>query len=443
MTELGDIAEQKFEQTNVSGMPANKGESAPGEGPTDHCIPLRKQQLVRLLVEDTSLHNGDVRQFEQLCRLLTATIHYQYHECLEALKDLYAPFNPDAVTWEPKTLTEEQCRALIPTLFDRFMAMSERANYRRLSRAEIDQAIGVASDWGVRLHVDFTVFERLEVYVRGDVIDRRTRRSWRTRYQPEMVDVPIYERLVVIFQLRHKQLSHNWASPIPVYIKVFKNIPKADLDMLLPGTRFAMSMLDRGKIILPTITGISIAVLKIVKGALLLAFAGVYGILAVLGLVGGTVGYGVKSFLGYLRTKEKYQLNLTRSLYYQNLDNNAGVIFRILDEAEEQELVESLLAYALLLWKAPETGWTAEQLDQEAERYLSAVMHRNVDFEVHDALDKLDRFGCVCTTTDNRWHAKPIETVLRDLDRAWDNYFLYNHNGDAHDGSPRGQTDGD
>ncbi|MVD21648.1 DUF3754 domain-containing protein, partial [Vibrio cholerae] len=71
-----------------------------------------------------------------------------------------------------------------------------------------------------------------------------------------------------------------------------------------------------------------------------------------------------------MRTKEKYQLNLTRSLYYQNLDNNGGVICRVLDEAEEQELVEAILAYALLHWKAPEAGWTAEQLDQQAEHYL-------------------------------------------------------------------------
>ena len=363
------MTDQNIVQNNVSSSLSDNSDSAPDMRQGDHYIPLRKQQLVRLLVENTRLHNGDVQQFEQLCRLLSATIHYEYHEWLETLKDLYVPFNPDAVTWEPEP-TDAKCQALMPALLDRFMAVLQRANYRQLSRAEIDQAVGVASDWGVRLHVDFTVFEHLEVYVRGDVIDRRTRRSWRTRYQSQIVDVPMYQRLVVIFRLRRKQPADNGASPNPVYIKVFKNIPKADLDMLLPETRFAMSMLDRGKIILPTITGLSIAVLKIVKGALLLAFAGVYGILAVLGLVGGTIGYGVKSFFGYMRTKEKYQLNLTLSLYYQNLDNNLGVICRILDEAEEQELVESLLAFALLLWKAPKTGWTTEELDEEAERYF-------------------------------------------------------------------------
>jgi hypothetical protein len=428
-TKSSDLGGHAFAgQTETRGGAADSNDSAPRVGQTDHHIPVRKSRLIRLLLEDTNLHNGDVCAFEQCCRLLSAIVHFQYHEWLEALKDLYAPFNPDAITWEPKAFTDEPSHTLIPVLFDRFTALLERANYRRLSRGEIEEAIGVASEWGVRLHVDFTVVERLEVYVRGDVMDRRTRRSWRARYQPEIVDVPIYQRLVVIFQLRQKQLSHTQVGPVPVYIKVFKNIPKADLDMLLPGTRFAMSMLDRGKIILPTVTGIAIAVLKILKGALLLAFAGVYGILAVLGLVGGTIGYGVKSFLGYLRTKEKYQLNLTRSLYYQNLDNNAGVICRILDEAEEQELVEAILAYALLHWKARETGWTAEQLDQQAEHYLREITHRTVDFEVHDALDKLTRLGCVEASSEGRWRARPIDVVLNDLDRAWDNYFCYKNN---------------
>ncbi len=62
-------------------------------------------------------------------------------------------------------------------------------------------------------------------------------------------------------------------------------------------------------------------------------------------MLGVTCGYGVRSFYGYLQTKQKYQLNLTESLYYQNLDNNAGVISRLLDEAEEQENREAVLAY--------------------------------------------------------------------------------------------------
>ena len=60
----------------------------------------------------------------------------------------------------------------------------------------------------------------------------------------------------------------------------------------------------------------------------------------------------------YQSTRQAYHLMLTQSLYYQNLDNNAGVLTRLLDEAEEQECREVLLGY-YCLWKyGPEQGWT-------------------------------------------------------------------------------------
>ena len=395
----------------------------PGSELREHFIPLRKAELVRLLVDDTRMHDEEPGHFEQLCTLLAATIHYEYHAHLEDLKDLYAPFNPDCVTRELRKLDDEERQRCVPVLFDKFADLLQRANYRPLSRDEINQAVDVASDWGVRLRVDFEVFDRLEVYVRGEAVEQRTRRSWRTYYREEETDVPLYQRLVVIFRLRKDEDQHAVNDVTPVHIKVFKNIPKQDLDMLLPGTRFAMTLLDRGRIILPTLTGIAIAIFKIVTKVVLLAAAGVYGILAILGLIGGTIGYGVKSFLGYLRTKEKYQLSLTQSLYYQNLDNNAGVIFRVLDEAEEQEFQEAILGYALLLWNAGEEGWTASRLDHEAEAYLSKTLDSDVDFEVHDALVKLDRFGCATETADGHWRATPMTEALRSLDRTWDSYF--------------------
>ena len=56
------------------------------------------------------------------------------------------------------------------------------------------------------------------------------------------------------------------------------------------------------------------------KGALLAAAAGIYGMLAFLGLVGGTVGLRHAFVLRLSATrKQKYQLNLTESLYYKIL----------------------------------------------------------------------------------------------------------------------------
>src|SRR5262249_46711718 len=115
----------------------------------------------------------------------------------------------------------------------------------------------------------------------------------------------------------------------------------------------------------------------------------------VLGALGGALvtwsaalalgGYGYKSFYSWQVKKQSYNFRLTRSLYYQTLDSNTGVLMRLLDEAEEQECRETYLAY-FCLWKfAPPEGWTAEQLDDYVEIYLEHHAGLKVDFEIGDA----------------------------------------------------------
>jgi hypothetical protein len=229
--------------------------------------------------------------------------------------------------------------------------------------------------------------------------------------------------LVILFRLKSAEAGAG--NPETVYLKMFKDIPKVDVELLLPATRVKMTLVDHGRIFLPTASGVVITIYKVLRGALALAFAGVYGTLAFLGLVGGAIGYGVKSFLGYVRARDKYRLNLTTNLYYQNLDNNAGVLYRLIDEAEEQECREAILAYFLLWQRAGSTGWTAEHLDRQAERFLHDATGLDVDFEIGDALDKLERLQLVERTGSSTFRATPIGEALVRLDRDWDNFFEF------------------
>jgi hypothetical protein len=389
----------------------------------EHFIPLRKAELIERLCQQPGLSPGEVEGFRRLCDLLDATFHFEYRAAFEDLKNAYAPFDPDADTQALAVPTHAEQEKQLDHIFGRFNWLLERANFKRLSRAEFEQALDGVSDRGISLEVDFDFFERLEMYSRGEIISSHTRRSRMRFWRTEEVQVPTYQRLVVIFRLRKGRRSTRKFDTQDVFIKLFKDIPKMDLEMLLPGTRVKMSLKDRIKIIMPTLSGIAVSVYKAVKGALLAAAAGVYGIFAVLGV---TCGYGVRSFYGYLQTKQKYQLNLTESLYYQNLDNNAGVLARLLDEAEEQENREAALAY-FFLWRQPiGRGMTADALDRQIEQFLAGVLGRAVDFEVDDALAKLLRLGLAHQGPDDSYFATPIYKSLETLDRAWDNYFQYN-----------------
>lgn len=391
--------------------------------PREHFVPIRTTDLIDLLCRREEVSAGDRSSFRSLSQLLAATFHFEFHQELLDLKTAYAPFDPDRDTVETLANTTTREQQLDP-LFDRFGWLLQRANFQRLSEQDLDAALNGRSDWGINLEVNFKLFERLELYARGDTTGTRSRRNWRNWFRWEEVPVPIYQRLVVILRLRKEGGRDAQLDTENVFIKLFKDIPQMDLEMLLPGSKVRMSLVDRAKIIMPTLTGLATMIWKFMQGAVLVAAAGVSSSLT-LGMLGGTLGYGAKSVFGYLRTKEKYQHNLTRSLYFQNLDNNAGVLCRLLDEAEEQENREALLAYYFLWQLAPVGGWSSEELDQQIESYLQAVTGREIDFEVGDALQKLIRLDIVQTLPNGNLRAIPISQALTRLDHAWDNVFAY------------------
>ncbi len=370
-------------------------------------IPLRIGELIERLAASGIFAEGEADDFRGVCRQLRALLQLDFRRVLEELKEIYAPFDPDSDTRAPHPLGVTETAALREVLFHKFDWLMARGNFLRVNSEQIDAAIADRSHWGINLAVNFQMFEQLAIYYRGDLSGTRFLRRLRSALRSEAVEVPIYQRLIVIFRLRSCPGVKRLLDTDDVYIKLFKDIPQLDLDMLLPGTQVKMSLVDRVRILLPTLSGLSIAVWKIVQGALLVAAAGFYTSLAFLGLIGGTLGYGVRSFFGYLNTKQKYQLNLTQSLYFQNLDNNCGALCRLVDEAEEQEAREAILAYYVLWRLAPEEGWSTAELDHRLERYLLRAAKRAVDFEIDDALAKLQRWSLIEPVADGRWRALP------------------------------------
>jgi hypothetical protein len=398
----------------------------------EHFIPLRKSDLVEVLCRDTQLPPQEREPFRQFCVLVSSVFHFEYLKQLEQLKDDYAPFDPDADTKPLKPLSADERQKCQEELFERFGALMERANFKRLDQDQIRTALAaVRTQWGIPTDVDLRLFERLDVFARGDVMGRRTHRSWRRLWRKEEIRLPVYQRLVLILKLRrHRRLDRD-INTDAIYLKILKDIPKPDLDMLLPGARVRMTRTDKAFIIYPLLTGVGLLLWKIAQTVAGKAVAGATAAVGAAGLAwwslaGALGGYGYKSYYSYQVKKQNYSLRLTKSLYYQSLDNNTGVLMRVLDEAEEQECRETFLAY-FCLWKyAPPEGWAAEQLDDYVEMYLEQHAGLKVDFEIGDALAKLERLKIVAKRG-NAYRAQPLEKALEMLDWTWDNYFKYSN----------------
>jgi hypothetical protein len=381
-------------------------------------IPVAKRHLIELLYEHVAPDPTAAEQFREVCRLLEEALHREGRERAVRLKENYGCLDPDVDVVAGKHLPPEELARRTDAVVADVQYLLEKANYRPLARADVDAAVTALSPWGMNLEVELDIFERLEVYSRGDKIDHRTRRSWSTLMRLKHYRIPLYQRLLVVFRPKGKVLEHVGYLPDRVYLKLFKNIPEGDVDMVLPGTKVRMTMLDQGKIAFPILSGAAVTIWKIIKGALIVAAVGIYGLIAYLTLIVGTIGYGWRSFFGYQRTKEKYQLSITQNLYYQKLDGNLGAILRVADEAEEQEFREALSAWFLLWRVAPLDGWHLEELDESAEQWLQAELKRDVDFDVHDAVEKLIRRGMIDVGPDGRLTTKPIVKVIETLRRS-------------------------
>src|SRR3954469_22897170 len=120
----------------------------------ENFIPLRKGELIDWLCEEEGLTPPEVEGFRRLCRLGSATCHFEYHQRMEKLKAAYAPFDPDCDTQSLVRLTPDEHLRRLNDLFRDFTWLMEHAQYRHLTRKEIEPALAAASEWGLRMDVD-------------------------------------------------------------------------------------------------------------------------------------------------------------------------------------------------------------------------------------------------------------------------------------------------
>jgi hypothetical protein len=385
---------------------------------SEHFIPLARSELVEFLCADRALTEDESALFRSLCEQIATIYHLEYHRRLSELKQAYLPFDPDNDTTRLLPLTAEERQTRLNDLLSDFAWLLERAGFKHLSRSEIEPALEHASDWGIRMDVDFSAFEYIAIFARGDTIQTRSRRRWYKLYRTEEAEVPIYRRLVLILKLRQHPRLRGPIDTDNVYLKIFKDIPKLDVLMLLPGARVRLSRLDRGKIGLPLLSGLALAAWNVLQDMAALLERWAASPNTMWALAAGGIGYGYKSFHGYQQTKQRYHLTLTQSLYFQNLDSNAGVLMRLLDEAEEQECRLAILAYWCLWRYGGLDGWTAADLDASVELYLDRYADLAFFCRGNAALTQLQKLGLV-EAMGERYRVVPPPRAVEILQTGW------------------------
>ncbi|HTK63067.1 MAG TPA: TMEM143 family protein [Pseudonocardia sp.] len=410
-------------------------------------IPFRKTSIIEMCADEVAAEEKE--SFEAFTELLASLLHHEFRGRLETLKDAYHPFNPDADTRTVVELDAAERKAAQDRLVEELSELAEAANFERISTDDLNRAFEEESLMKVKLVADFDDFEQVLFYRRGE---RHTSEQVKQLFglRKRTIEFLNYGKVLVYvkfkdaahFEQAGKKVGDLPFKPESTIIKLFQDVPRADLEMLFPNARVRMRGIDKLLIGVPAvISGIIVVVTKLVAALLpLLLLLGFWlgmrhepvqldqgkliGIVAGLAAFGG---YLARQFSTFKNRKIQFMKALSENLYFRNLDNDAGVFHHLLDSAEEEEVKEAVLAYHFL--RTAGRPLTADELDSRIESWFAEKWNAKFDFEVDDGVGKLRRMRLVSEdgTGDGqaRLSAVTLDEAKRRLDETWDNLFAY------------------
>ncbi len=407
----------------------------------DGFIGARRAQLAQAISADPALPAGDSAVLPDLFHLLGALLHHESHEQLEELKALYYPLDPDAApglrdvsvaafeTFE-KALSEALARANFVEIdpdtvqtreaTKRITGLAIKPSHsgirriRYFARGARSETIKVKSMFGLRAHdIDAQMMSDVVVLVgfkASDEIERTDRRAFAD--------------------------TRRGVRPGAALVKHFRNVASPELVTLHPGARPSMRPRDQVFLAAPAVaTGVPVLLnlwpALTVLFAVIAAYFGAQGVIEenelkrAIAAISGLVAVGafvMRQRLKYEATTLRYQKRLADTVYFRNLANNAGVLDLLVGAGEDQDAKEAILAYGLL--RRAGRALAKAEIDNFAEDFLRNHFNLDIDFEINDALNKLERLGLVAREGDTYTAIAPDES-LRRVDAAWDALFSF------------------
>ena len=394
-----------------------------------HHIPLSKEEILSKFISE--LADSDKSDGKKFFMLIKNQIHLDFHQILEELDQSYKPLNPNIPN---KTASTELNSS---TFTEHLKYALTKANYKALGQTELNDALAAESLFKIRLYVDFNDYQQTVLFTRGETI-RKEEVALFGRFFKREIEFNNYDSVVMFLHLKNEIVDATLQEsciPGSVVLKMFHNVPKADLEMLFPNTKIRMRLKDKLMIGIPAlISGIILAVTKlgasfIILGALIGFWLGFSdepvtlnktSLVVVLAGLSTIAGYLWKQFSGFNKKKLQFVQKLIENLYFKNLDNNDGVYYRLVNEAEKEEVKEVLLAYFYLLQSTKPLS--TKELDTNLEQWIEKTWGCNIDFDVDDAMEKLQRLNLVIQEN-TQFTAVKLADAIQQLDHRWDNYF--------------------
>ena len=382
----------------------------------------------------------------RLFRYMSAWRHVVYKERLDDLERTYLPFSPETDLLRRGEFTPEQRAGYRLRFINGIKRLLRQANYIEVPRGEIRALMTGASQYGLDLKVDLDDFEECIIYRRGTDFKTEMRPNvWTLNLTKRKRRFAIYQRLCVLLKLwpedariaqvmKQRGIAHWRAARIvrksrstlpegldsgKIYIKLFKDIPHADLEMLFPNTQVRFSRLDKLRLGGSAASGVGLGIFGAFTKVMAVAVLSPYTLLIA---IFGVIGIIVRQVMGFFNQRTQYMKVLAENLYFHSLADNRSAFTLLANRAEEEDVKEEMLLYAVL---STERVRRHELLDVKAHisRTLRQDFDVDVDFDINDALGRLLRDRLVTEAPDGELKTlAPLEAMMH-LDGMWDSYL--------------------
>lgn len=341
--------------------------------PDDRFLPVQVGDLVTALGASDRVPLGRPELLE-FANHLQRVIEQETSALDWHLAERYAPLNPDRDT----IVSRESGRPPIAAVQAGLRYMLDKANFEQLTGVQLEGALRVAREHGLRVRLRPEKIDSLDIWVRGrgQVSGEVSKPLFAWRRRPS--GTVVYRRLAIVAALKNDPNLH---------IKLFKEIPLHEIDILLPHAETTMTWFDQLSIVSGGSVTIGTTATKVF--GLMGAVTALSQFAWVIMFGGGVLAY--RTFMGYRRARNWRDSIRTRHLYFQNLSNNAGALHYLVGMLAQEEMKEALLAYAFCAARNPPRDEL--ELRYRVESFLLATFGIGCRFDVADAVHSLTRLG--------------------------------------------------
>jgi Protein of unknown function (DUF3754) len=407
-------------------------------------IPLTKSALMRRLTAATAWPDGNHAEAKKFFQYLDHWRRQNYNNGLRTIDQDYEAFSPDTDLLDTRSYTLAEKEGMKGRITAHMEHLLKHANYVRIDPKQVELILTRESFYGLDLQVDLSAFEELMIYYRGASTKKELRRVPKKFYRKVEFEVPIYRRLFMLFKIKpydvrvaevmaaekvskkearrmvtkmRKSLPEGVSSDL-IYMKMFKNMPRSDIEMIFPNTAVKFRLFDKLKLGLTSSAGLGMGAFG-AAGKIALAATNP---LAAAGAVAGLGGVAVRQGVAFMNQRQKYMVVMAQNLYFHALADNRGVMIKLADRAAEEDVKEEMLLYGVLA-KTTVNRRDLQHVDNAIERYLKSTFEIDVDFDLGDALDRLLADGIVTEEPDGTLRAMPPAAAAAHIDNKWDSFL--------------------